>query len=138
MPRRLGHHRVSQLIQARRLTPQGRIIGLQPKLTVGAADDQYEQEADRVARQVMTMPMPMPDAGSNSMQRAAALQSVTIQGCANFSYVEKSMILKAKAVATGNSDGSQFTNSSRVARNIVAMMCDKKGKDMANRQTTIT
>jgi hypothetical protein len=29
---------------------------IQPKLTVGASDDQYEQEADRVARQVMSMP----------------------------------------------------------------------------------
>lgn len=70
LQRLLGNQRVAQLIQARRLTPQGRIIGLQLKLTVGAADDQYEQEADRVARQVMTMPMP--DTGSNSMQRAAA------------------------------------------------------------------
>ncbi len=69
LQRLLGNQRVAQLIQARRLTPQGRIIGLQPKLVVGAADDQYEQEADRVARQVMTMPMP--DTGSNSMQRAA-------------------------------------------------------------------
>lgn len=64
----MGNRRVAELIQARRLTPQGRIIGIQPKLVVGAADDQYEQEADRVARQVMTMP----DAGpANSMQRAA-------------------------------------------------------------------
>jgi hypothetical protein len=72
LQRLLGNQRVAQLIQARRLTPQGRIIGLQPKLTVGAADDQYEQEADRVARQVMTMPMPTPVAGLNSLQRAAA------------------------------------------------------------------
>ena len=46
--RTLGNQRVAQLIRARRLTPQGGIIGLQRKLTVGAADDQYEQEADRV------------------------------------------------------------------------------------------
>jgi hypothetical protein len=60
LQRTLGNRRVGQLIQARRLTPEGRIIGggtvgLQPKLTVGAADDQYEQEADRIARQVMGM-----------------------------------------------------------------------------------
>jgi hypothetical protein len=54
--RMLGNQRVAQLIQAKRLTPQGKILGLQPKQTVGAADDQYEQEADRVARQVMTTP----------------------------------------------------------------------------------
>ncbi|MBA2658080.1 MAG: hypothetical protein H0U72_00590 [Nitrosospira sp.] len=68
LQRLLGNQPVAQLIQARRLTPQGRIIGLQPKLTVGAADDPYEQETDRVARQVMTMP----DTASNSMQRSAA------------------------------------------------------------------
>ena len=54
--RTLGNYRVAQLIQAKRLTPQGKIIDLQPKLTVGAADDQYEQEADRVARHVVSMP----------------------------------------------------------------------------------
>ena len=42
-------------MRARRITSQGRIIGLQRKLTVGAAGDQYEQEADSVARQVMSM-----------------------------------------------------------------------------------
>src|SRR5688500_689423 len=56
LQRTLGNQRVTQLIQARRLTPEGRILGLQPKLTVGAANDQYEQEADRVAGQVMSMP----------------------------------------------------------------------------------
>ena len=58
---------MAQLIQAKRLTPEGKIIGLQRKLTVGAADDQYEQEADRVARQVMTTPDAV---AANSMQRA--------------------------------------------------------------------
>ena len=52
----LGNRNVAKLIQAKRLTPDGKIIGLPRKLTVGAADDQYEQEADRVARQVMSMP----------------------------------------------------------------------------------
>src|SRR3954470_14173900 len=56
LQRTLGNQRVAQLITTKRLTPDGRIIGLQPKLTVGAADDQYEQEADRVARQVVSMP----------------------------------------------------------------------------------
>ncbi|MFZ2171011.1 MAG: DUF4157 domain-containing protein [Methylococcaceae bacterium] len=66
LQRTLGNRNIAQLIQAKRLTPEGKIIGLQRKLTVGAADDQYEQEADRVARQVMNTP----DAAvSNSMQR---------------------------------------------------------------------
>jgi hypothetical protein len=43
------------LIRARRVDPQGKIIGIQRKLIVGAASDQYEQEADRVARQAMSM-----------------------------------------------------------------------------------
>jgi hypothetical protein len=69
LQRTLGNRRVAQLIQAQRLTPDGKIIGLQRKLTVGAADDQYEQEADRVAQQVMNTP----DAGAaNAMQRAMA------------------------------------------------------------------
>ena len=54
--RALGNQRVAQLIQAKRLTPQGKILDIQAKLTVGAADDQCEQEADRVARHVVSMP----------------------------------------------------------------------------------
>ena len=56
LQRTLGNQRVAQLIQAKRLTPQGKIIGLQRKLTVGAAHDQYEQEAGRVADEMMRMP----------------------------------------------------------------------------------
>ena len=56
LQRLFGNRRVAQLIQARRLTPVGEMIGLQPKITVGAADDQYELEANRVARQVTSMP----------------------------------------------------------------------------------
>lgn len=33
-------------------------LGIQPKLTIGAPNDKYEQEADRVADQVMRMPAP--------------------------------------------------------------------------------
>src|SRR5262245_51325727 len=53
LQRKLGNRRLAQLIQARRLAPEAKIIGLQRRLTVGAADDQYEQEAERVACQVM-------------------------------------------------------------------------------------
>ncbi|SEL12326.1 eCIS core domain-containing protein [Nitrosovibrio tenuis] len=56
LQRTLGNQRVAQLIQTKRVTPEGKIIGLQPKLTVGAADDQYEQEADRVARHAVSTP----------------------------------------------------------------------------------
>lgn len=37
---------------------------LQPRLRIGAVNDRFEQEADRVADQVMRMPMTMPVAGS--------------------------------------------------------------------------
>ncbi|MBA4142859.1 MAG: hypothetical protein H0X43_07605 [Nitrosospira sp.] len=56
LQRALGNRRVAELIQAKRLTPEGKIVRLQPKLTVGAVDDQYEQEADQVACQVISMP----------------------------------------------------------------------------------
>jgi len=56
LQRMLGNRWVAQLIQAKRLTPEGMNIGFQRKLTVGAADDQHEQEADRVARLVISMP----------------------------------------------------------------------------------
>ena len=67
LQRTLGNRSVAQLIQAKRLTPEGKIIGLQRKLTVGAADDPYEQEADRVARQVMNTSDAV---AAHSMQRA--------------------------------------------------------------------
>jgi hypothetical protein len=49
---------MGRLIQAKRLTPQGTIHGIQRQLTIGAAGDQYEEEADHVADQVMRMPDP--------------------------------------------------------------------------------
>ena len=76
LQRTLGNQRVAQLIQAKRLTPDGKIIGLQPKLSVGAADDQYEQEADRVARQVVSMP----DSGATaSFQQAPSVEGEASQ-----------------------------------------------------------
>src|SRR4030095_10183213 len=56
LQRTLGNHRIAQLIQAKRLTPQGTILEPQQKLIVGAANDRHEQEADRVARLVMNAP----------------------------------------------------------------------------------
>ena len=69
LQRTLGNRQVAELIQSKRLTPQGQITGLQRKLTVGAADDQYEQEADQVARQVISMPDAVV---TNPMQRATS------------------------------------------------------------------
>jgi hypothetical protein len=69
--RTLGNQRVAQLIQGKRLTPEGKIIGLQQKLTAGATDDGYERETDRAARQVMNTPDVV---FANSMQRAISAE----------------------------------------------------------------
>ena len=81
LQRILGNDSVSQLIKARRLTPDGKIIGLQPKLTMGAVDDQYEHEADRVARQVPSMPDAVAVASLQQALRVAgeASQTQTLQ-----------------------------------------------------------
>ncbi|SEL12412.1 hypothetical protein [Nitrosovibrio tenuis] len=52
----LGNQRVAQLIQAKRLTPEGKIINLESKLAVGAPGNEYEPEAGRIARQIVAMP----------------------------------------------------------------------------------
>ena len=79
LQRTLGNQRVAQLIQAKRVTPEGKIIGLQPKLTVGAADDQYEQEADRIARQVVSMPDPVAQPVQQASQVEAEASQVHLQ-----------------------------------------------------------
>jgi Domain of unknown function (DUF4157) len=67
LQRVLGNRRVALLIQAQRLTPDAKMIGLQRKLTVGAADGPYEQEAERVARHVLNTSDAV---AAHSMQRA--------------------------------------------------------------------
>jgi hypothetical protein len=54
LQRTAGNRAVSRLISTR----CARDGSLQTKLTVGGAGDRYEQEADRVAEQVMTIPAP--------------------------------------------------------------------------------
>lgn len=92
LQRTLGNRHVAQLIQAKRLTPEGRIIGLQPKLTVGAADDQYEQEADRVARQVVSMP--------DSVALASVQQSHPVEGEPGQAHIVQSKPLPLAASIT--------------------------------------
>jgi hypothetical protein len=79
LQRTLGNRNVAKLIQTKRLTPEGKIIGLQRKLTVGAADDQYEQEADRVAHQVMMSPDPVVTATAKPVSSFARVQNQTLQ-----------------------------------------------------------
>ena len=46
-------------------------VTVQPKITIGAPNDKYEQEADRMADAVMNMSAPSPNAGSNQPLAAA-------------------------------------------------------------------
>ena len=69
LQRTLGNRHVAQLLQAKRLTPEGKMIGLQRQLTVGAADDPYEQEADRVVCHVLNTSDAV---AAPAMQRAMA------------------------------------------------------------------
>ena len=57
LQRNLGNQAMQQLLQSG---------AIQPKLTIGQPDDVYEQEADRVAEQVMRMPEPLRHDPSNS------------------------------------------------------------------------
>lgn len=76
----LGQAEVSSLQQTLGNHATGRLI--RAKLKVGRSNDQYEQEADRVAEQVTNMPAPVGTqgpvaAGSNAggtVQRAAAME----------------------------------------------------------------
>jgi hypothetical protein len=60
LQRKVGNRAVQSLLAQR---------AVQPKLSVGPAGDRYEQEADRVADQVLTMPVP--PAGQPPAQRTA-------------------------------------------------------------------
>ena len=93
LQRILGNRRVAQLIQAKRLTPQGKIIGLQRKLTVGAADDQYQQEADRVARQVMNTP--------DAVATASAERAPSLGGAQNHTQQTKSVAASVTPIVQG-------------------------------------
>jgi hypothetical protein len=50
-------------------------FGIQPKLTVGAPNDMYEQEADRVAEQVMSTP----DSATQPVQRQAEADALQME-----------------------------------------------------------
>jgi hypothetical protein len=68
LQRAVGNRGVHRLLQT-----QTRLI--QPKLTVGPADDQYEREADRVAADVMRMPDPA-SAGAIAQRSTLRVQRV--------------------------------------------------------------
>ena len=77
IPPKSQHHSVSSSWHAQhpRIQQILRRPSLQPKLTVGAPNDKYEQEADRVADQVMRMP----ESGSLSANGGPSPLNGTIQ-----------------------------------------------------------
>ena len=78
LQRTLGNRYVSQLLQGRGRFVPSRALGIQAKLMVAAANDQYEQEADRVARQVVMMPEPTSERmASHEEERDERLQART-------------------------------------------------------------
>jgi hypothetical protein len=69
LQRAAGNRAVSGLIQAKAATAAATAATIAAKLTVGPVGDQYEQEADRVADQVLNMPTP-----TRGQQAAASSQ----------------------------------------------------------------
>lgn len=67
LQRKIGNQAVQSLVQSLRI---------QAKLTVGAPNDKYEQEADRVADQIMRMPEPIAigQAPSSAPKQTPAIQ----------------------------------------------------------------
>jgi len=56
LQRVMGNRRVGELIRSGQITRDGRLLPIQTRLRVGAPDDPCEQEAERVARQVVSTP----------------------------------------------------------------------------------
>ncbi len=65
---------------------------LQPRLTIGQADDPYEREADRIADQVMRMPAPPSDGHGLSITPGATYQAQ--RKCAECDEEEGSLLRK--------------------------------------------
>jgi hypothetical protein len=58
LQRTIGNQAVQRLIQGTGIRVQGSGVRIQAKLKIGPPNEIYEQEADRVADQVMRMPEP--------------------------------------------------------------------------------
>jgi len=58
LQRTIGNQAVQRLIKKSGIRGQESGVGIQAKLRIGKPNDKYEQEADRVADQVMRMPEP--------------------------------------------------------------------------------
>ncbi len=79
LQRAVGNQAVGNL-----LTKTGQGSRIQPKLQVGPAGDQYEQQADQVAAQVMSAPALTPDVQQTHLETQSAPKLGTIQREARF------------------------------------------------------
>lgn len=113
-------HRFSQIALS-----QNSSFSIQPKLTVGQPNDQYEQEADRVADQVMRMPAPAASSVELPGQRKAEMASPLIQRmCAEceeevqrqpMDEEDKDMLLQTKADSRTRSPNQSSNLSNGIA-----------------------
>jgi hypothetical protein len=88
-PNRAPLHPVLQLQQSIGNRALQRLVGsrsvaLQPKLTVGAADDPYEREADRVAEKVVSMPASAPTVTGQSFVQLHAPERGEVSQAGSF------------------------------------------------------
>jgi hypothetical protein len=114
---------VAQLIRTRRLTPQGGIISLQPKLTVGAADDPHEQEADRVARQIMSIP----EASSVISTRTAIARAALPEGLPEKKTAEEDIPEEEEVKSVQASPAGSLANSFEAGEDVESRLNRSKG-----------
>src|SRR6266568_1033158 len=84
-----SHDSPFQLLQHMQVAAGNRATGrwLQAKLRVGAPDDVYERQADRVADQIMCMPQPGPRQEAEQQLPGPALQrecATCVRACARY------------------------------------------------------
>jgi hypothetical protein len=75
-----GQAAIGSILSLQRLSGNRAVTGhLQTKLTVGPTSDRYEQEADRVAEQVLAMPVASPSVGAPATQRLSSPEAEEVQ-----------------------------------------------------------
>jgi hypothetical protein len=101
MQRTLGNRAVVQLLS--RSAP---VFPIQAKLTVGSASDQYEQEADRTAAQVMGRPAPETQQSGRAVSQGSLVDSMSpVQKQSNGAAMEASPALEGR-LASNRGSGS--------------------------------
>lgn len=84
-----GNRHLSTVISTLQRAPSKHAPLVQAKLTVGEPDDQYEQEADEVADQVLRAAAPPPPAGEDDETKPVGLQTKVTVGPAGDRYEQE-------------------------------------------------